>query len=186
MSCGATTRIRLSVGASPIFPSSQEIRLRNSAANFRGDPTTDCKTQHSGSTASARGRISSSTPWTTVRTPAVHALFQSVRGLPRLVNRIAHYALTVAAAAVDARTVNAGHLEHAVEELRLSTCPTSSSPTSSATDNTSPRSAATTTSVTRPNAAATTDSSNSSTSTIERSESPPATFLDAETATPPP
>ena len=34
--------------------------------------------------------------------PAVEALFQSARGLPRLVNRIAHYALT-AAAVNDAR-----------------------------------------------------------------------------------
>ena len=50
--------------------------------------------------------------------PAIEALFQSARGLPRLVNRIAHYALT-AAAVNDARTVNAGHLEHAVPELRL-------------------------------------------------------------------
>ena len=50
--------------------------------------------------------------------PAVEALFQSARGLPRLINRIAHYALT-AAAVNDARTVNAGHLEHAVAELRL-------------------------------------------------------------------
>ena len=50
--------------------------------------------------------------------PAIEALFQSARGLPRLVNRIAHYALT-AAAFNDARTVNAGHLEHAVAELRL-------------------------------------------------------------------
>ena len=50
--------------------------------------------------------------------PAIEALFQSARGLPRLVNRIAHYALT-AAAVNDARTVNAGHLEHAVAELRL-------------------------------------------------------------------
>ena len=50
--------------------------------------------------------------------PAIEALFQSARGLPRLVNRIAHYALT-AAALNDARTVNAEHLEHAVAELRL-------------------------------------------------------------------
>ena len=49
--------------------------------------------------------------------PAIEAL-QSARGLARLVNRIAHYALT-AAAVNDARTVNAGHLEHAVAELRL-------------------------------------------------------------------
>ena len=50
--------------------------------------------------------------------PAIEALFQSARGLPRLINRIAHYALT-ATAVNDARTVNAGHLEHAVAELRL-------------------------------------------------------------------
>ena len=50
--------------------------------------------------------------------PAVEALAQSARGLPRLVNRIAHYALT-AAAANGARTVTAEHLEHAVAELRL-------------------------------------------------------------------
>ena len=50
--------------------------------------------------------------------PAVEALFQSARGLPRLVNRIAHYALT-AAALNHARTVTAKHLEHAVAELRL-------------------------------------------------------------------
>ena len=49
--------------------------------------------------------------------PAIEALFQSARGLPRLVNRIAHYALS--AAALDgARTVNAEHLARAVEELR--------------------------------------------------------------------
>ena len=50
--------------------------------------------------------------------PAVEALFQSARGLPRLVNRIAHYALS-AAALDNARTVNPEHLQHAVEELRL-------------------------------------------------------------------
>ena len=50
--------------------------------------------------------------------PAVEALSQSARGLPRLINRIAHYALT-AAAVKGARTVSAEHLEHAVAELRL-------------------------------------------------------------------
>ena len=50
--------------------------------------------------------------------PAVEALSQSTRGLPRLINRIAHYALT-AAAAKGARTVTAEHLEHAVAELQL-------------------------------------------------------------------
>ena len=50
--------------------------------------------------------------------PAVEALAQSARGIPRLINRIAHYALT-AAAVQSARTVSAEHLEHAVAELRL-------------------------------------------------------------------
>ena len=49
--------------------------------------------------------------------PAVEALFHSTRGLPRLINRTAHYALT--AAAQGARTVTAEHLEHAVAQLRL-------------------------------------------------------------------
>ena len=50
--------------------------------------------------------------------PAVEALLQSARALPRLINRIAHYALT-AAAVKGARTVTTEHLEHAVAELRL-------------------------------------------------------------------
>ena len=50
--------------------------------------------------------------------PAVEALSQSTRGLPRRINRTAHYALT-AAAAKGARTVTAEHIEHAVAELRL-------------------------------------------------------------------
>ena len=49
--------------------------------------------------------------------PAVEALFQSARGLPRQINRIAHYALS-AAALDEARTVNADHLQRALEELR--------------------------------------------------------------------
>ena len=49
--------------------------------------------------------------------PAVEALFQSARGLPRQINRIAHYALS-AAALDEARTVNAEHLQRALEELR--------------------------------------------------------------------
>ena len=48
--------------------------------------------------------------------PAVEALFQSARGLPRQINRIAHYALSAAALA-EAKTVNAEHLQHALEEL---------------------------------------------------------------------
>ena len=46
--------------------------------------------------------------------PAVEALAHSARGLPRRINRIAHYALT--AAATGARTVTAVHLEHAVAD----------------------------------------------------------------------
>ena len=49
--------------------------------------------------------------------PAVEALFQGARGLPRQINRIAHYALS-AAALDNARTVNAGHLQNALDELR--------------------------------------------------------------------
>ena len=49
--------------------------------------------------------------------PAVEALFQASRGLPRQVNRIAHFAL--AAAALDqARTIGIRHLEHGCEEIR--------------------------------------------------------------------
>ena len=49
--------------------------------------------------------------------PAIEALSQATRGLPRKINRIAHYALS--AAALDkARTVNAEHLQSAIEELQ--------------------------------------------------------------------
>ena len=41
----------------------------------------------------------------------------SARGLPRLINRIAHYALS-AAAVEEARTVDAEHLARAVEDVR--------------------------------------------------------------------
>ena len=44
--------------------------------------------------------------------PSAEALFQASRGLPRQINRIAHYALS--AAALDgARTVNPDHLQRA-------------------------------------------------------------------------
>ena len=47
--------------------------------------------------------------------PAIEALFQSARGLPRQINRIAHYALS--AAALDkARVVGLEHLHRALEE----------------------------------------------------------------------
>ena len=48
---------------------------------------------------------------------AVEALFQASRGLPRRINRIAHYALSAAAIA-KARTVDAEHMQNAVDELR--------------------------------------------------------------------
>ena len=50
--------------------------------------------------------------------PAAEALFQGSRGLPRQINRIAHYALSAAALA-KARTVDAEHMQQALDELRL-------------------------------------------------------------------
>ncbi len=48
---------------------------------------------------------------------AVEALFQGTRGLPRQINRIAHYALS--AAALDkAKTVDTNHIQTALEELQ--------------------------------------------------------------------
>jgi general secretion pathway protein A len=48
--------------------------------------------------------------------PAIEALFQASQGMPRNVNRLAHYALT--SAAIDnARTVNTGHIQAACEEI---------------------------------------------------------------------
>ena len=49
--------------------------------------------------------------------PAVEALAHGTRGMPRLINRIARYA--VSAAPRGARTVTAEHIEHAAAELRL-------------------------------------------------------------------
>ena len=49
--------------------------------------------------------------------PAAEALFHASRGLTRLINRIAHYALSACALA-DARCVTAEHLQHALDELR--------------------------------------------------------------------
>ena len=49
--------------------------------------------------------------------PAVEALFQASRGLPRQINRIAHYALSSAALA-KVRTVDAEHMQNALDELR--------------------------------------------------------------------
>ena len=49
--------------------------------------------------------------------PAVEALFQASRGLPRQINRIAHYALW-AAALDQAHTVNHEHLQRALDDLR--------------------------------------------------------------------
>jgi type II secretory pathway predicted ATPase ExeA len=48
--------------------------------------------------------------------PAVEALFQASRGMPRQVNRLAHYALSAAAIA-KARAVASDHVQAALEEL---------------------------------------------------------------------
>jgi general secretion pathway protein A len=48
---------------------------------------------------------------------AVHALYQATHGLPRKVNRIAHYALSAAALA-KARQISAEHVQSAVEEVQ--------------------------------------------------------------------
>ena len=48
--------------------------------------------------------------------PAVEALFQATQGMPRKVNRLAHYSLT--SAAIDkARTVSIEHVQAALEEI---------------------------------------------------------------------
>ena len=49
--------------------------------------------------------------------PAVEALFQGARGMPRVVNRIAHYALS-AAALDNTRTVTADHIHKALQDLQ--------------------------------------------------------------------
>lgn len=48
---------------------------------------------------------------------ALHALFQATQGLPRKVNRVAHYALS-AAALERAKQITAEHVQCAVEELQ--------------------------------------------------------------------
>lgn len=48
---------------------------------------------------------------------ALHALFQATQGLPRKVNRVAHYALSAAALA-RAKQITAEHVQCAVEELQ--------------------------------------------------------------------
>jgi type II secretory pathway predicted ATPase ExeA len=48
--------------------------------------------------------------------PAIEALFQATQGLPRKVNRLAHYALSAAAIA-KAHSVSAEHLQAALEEV---------------------------------------------------------------------
>lgn len=48
--------------------------------------------------------------------PAIEALFQATQGMPRKVNRLAHYALTSAALA-KAKTVTIEHVQAACEEL---------------------------------------------------------------------
>ena len=49
--------------------------------------------------------------------PAIETLFQASRGLPREVNRLAHFALTAAALA-QTRSVSGEHLEQACAELQ--------------------------------------------------------------------
>ena len=49
--------------------------------------------------------------------PAAEALFHASRGLPRQINRIAHYALSATALA-NSHRVTAEHLQHALDELR--------------------------------------------------------------------
>ncbi len=48
--------------------------------------------------------------------PAIEALFQATQGMPRKINRLAHYALT-SAALVKAKTVSIEHVQSAREEL---------------------------------------------------------------------
>lgn len=50
--------------------------------------------------------------------PSIEALFQATQGVPRLVNRLAHYALTSAALA-KAHTVTTDHIHTALEEITL-------------------------------------------------------------------
>jgi type II secretory pathway predicted ATPase ExeA len=49
-------------------------------------------------------------------TPAVEALFQATQGMPRKVNRLAHYALT-SAAINQAKTVTTEHVQAALQEI---------------------------------------------------------------------
>ena len=100
--------------ASRIAPSSRAIRRRNSPVKYRGVPTGQSDKQHY---LTHRLRLAGC-ELPVFEPPAIEALFHSARALPRLINRIAHYAMT-AAALNNARTVNAEHLEHAIEELRL-------------------------------------------------------------------
>jgi type II secretory pathway predicted ATPase ExeA len=50
--------------------------------------------------------------------PAIEALFQASQGMPRKINRLAHYALTCAALD-NARTVTDEHLHSALDEVSL-------------------------------------------------------------------
>ena len=50
--------------------------------------------------------------------PAIEVLFQATQGMPRKINRLAHYALTCAAADKQ-QTVTANHLETALEDITL-------------------------------------------------------------------
>lgn len=49
--------------------------------------------------------------------PAIEALFQATQGMPRKVNRLAHYALT-SAALNQAKSVSIDHVQAALQEIR--------------------------------------------------------------------
>lgn len=48
--------------------------------------------------------------------PAIEAIFQATQGMPRKLNRLAHYALT-SAALVKAKSVTPEHVQAALEEI---------------------------------------------------------------------
>ena len=65
----------------------------------------------------AEGARLSSTEMALFEAPAVEALYQATQGLPRKVNRLAHYALSAAALA-KARQITVEHLQAAIEEVQ--------------------------------------------------------------------
>ncbi|MGH8655915.1 MAG: hypothetical protein ACREYE_28710 [Gammaproteobacteria bacterium] len=51
-----------------------------------------------------------------IEPPAIEALFQATQGMPRKLNRLAHYALT-SAALTKAKSVTCEHVQAALEEI---------------------------------------------------------------------